>query len=82
MCDAMHFAEELTGRFRNDRKPFAAIAISDPSYLSCAANDFGFEKVFSRFVEGMGKKGDVLLAMQRLLRVIQKMSLMPLMLPN
>jgi D-sedoheptulose 7-phosphate isomerase len=62
MCDAMHFAEELTGKFRNDRKPFAAIAISDPSYISCTANDFGFEKVFSRFVEAIGNKGDVLLA--------------------
>jgi len=62
MCDAMHFAEELTGRFRNDRKSLPAIAISDPSYLTCAGNDYGFEKVFSRFVEGMGNKGDVLLA--------------------
>src|ERR1700689_5142825 len=51
MCDAMHFAEELTGRFRNDRKPLPAIAISDPSYLSCTANDYGYEKVFSRFIE-------------------------------
>lgn len=62
MCDAMHFAEELTGRFRDDRKPFPAIAISDPSYISCTANDYGYEKVFSRFVESMGNKGDVLLA--------------------
>lgn len=62
MCDAMHFAEELTGRFRNDRKPFPAIAISDPSYISCTANDYGYDKVFSRFVEAMGNKGDVLLA--------------------
>ncbi len=62
MCDAMHFAEELAGKFRNDRKPFAAIAISDPSYISCTANDYGFEKVFSRFVEAVGSKGDVLLA--------------------
>lgn len=62
MSDAMHFAEELTGRFRNDRPGIAAIAISDPSYLSCVANDYGYEHVFSRFVEGMGQKGDVLLA--------------------
>jgi D-sedoheptulose 7-phosphate isomerase len=62
MSDAMHFAEELTGRFRNDRPGIAAIAISDPSYLSCVANDYGYEHVFSRFVEGMGHKGDVLLA--------------------
>lgn len=62
MSDAMHFAEELTGRFRNDRPGIAAIAISDPSYLSCVANDYGYAHVFSRFVEGMGNKGDVLLA--------------------
>jgi D-sedoheptulose 7-phosphate isomerase len=61
-CDAMHFAEELTGRYRNSRQPLAAIAISDPSYLSCVGNDFGYEYVFSRFVEAFGKKGDVLLA--------------------
>lgn len=62
MSDAMHFAEELTGRYRDNRPSLAAIAISDPSYLSCAANDYGYEAVFSRFVEGMGKAGDVLLA--------------------
>lgn len=60
MCDAMHLAEELTGRFRDDRKPLPAIAISDPSYISCVANDYGFEHVFSRFVEGLGNTGDVL----------------------
>ena len=62
MCDAMHFAEELTGRFRDDRKPLAAISISDPSHLSCVANDYGFQFVFSRFLEAHGRKGDVLLA--------------------
>ncbi len=62
MSDAMHFAEELTGRFRNDRPSLPAIAISDPSYLSCVANDYGYEHVFSRFVESIGNKGDVLLA--------------------
>jgi len=62
MCDAMHFAEELSGRFRNDRKPLPAISISDASHISCVANDYGFEFVFSRFVEAMGSKGDVLLA--------------------
>jgi D-sedoheptulose 7-phosphate isomerase len=62
MCDAIHFAEELTGRFREDRKGMAAIAISDPGYISCVANDYGYEKVFSRFVESMGRKGDILLA--------------------
>ena|ERR1043165_5892975 len=62
MCDAMHFAEELSGRFRNDRKAIAAIAISDPSHLSCVGNDYGFDKAFSRFIEAMGSKGDVLVA--------------------
>ncbi len=62
MADAMHFAEEMTGRFREDRKPFAAIAISDPSYITCTANDYGFENIFSRFVEAHGKSGDVLVA--------------------
>jgi D-sedoheptulose 7-phosphate isomerase len=61
MCDAMHFAEELTGRYRDDRKSIPAIAISDPSHLACVANDYGYEYVFSRFVEGMGNRGDVLL---------------------
>jgi len=62
MCDAMHFAEELTGRFRENRKGLAAIAISDPGYISCVANDFGYDSVFSRFLESMGRPGDVLLA--------------------
>lgn len=61
-CDAMHFAEELTGKYRDERRPLPAIAISDPSYMSCAANDYGYENVFSRFIEGLGKPGDVLLA--------------------
>lgn len=60
-CDAMHFAEELTGRYRRNRRPFAAMAISDPSHLSCVANDFGYNFVFSRFIEAHAKKGDVLL---------------------
>ena len=62
-CDAMHFAEELTGRYRSNRSPLPALAISDPSYLSCVGNDFGYEMVFSRFVEGLGQEGDVLLAL-------------------
>jgi D-sedoheptulose 7-phosphate isomerase len=62
MCDAMHFAEEMTGRFRNDRTALPAISISDPSHISCVANDYGFEFIFSRFIEAHGKKGDVLLA--------------------
>lgn len=62
MCDAMHFAEELSGKFRKERTPLAAMAISDPAHLTCSANDFGFEHVFSRFIQGFGRKGDVLLA--------------------
>ncbi|MFM2134753.1 MAG: hypothetical protein RL021_153 [Bacteroidota bacterium] len=62
MCDAMHFAEELSGRFRNNRKALPAIAISDPSHLTCVGNDYGFDHVFSRYVEAVGRKGDVLLA--------------------
>lgn len=61
MCDAMHFAEELTGRYRNDRPAYPAIAICDPSHMSCVGNDYGFDYVFSRFLEGMGFKGDVFL---------------------
>ncbi len=62
-CDAMHFAEELTGRYRNNRKPYAAIAISDPSHISCVSNDFGYEYIFSRFIEGIGNSGDCLLVL-------------------
>lgn len=60
-CDAMHFAEELSGRYRDNRPALGAIAISDPSHLSCVGNDYGFDHVFSRFVEGVGRSGDVLL---------------------
>ncbi|WP_241581853.1 D-sedoheptulose 7-phosphate isomerase [Rosenbergiella nectarea] len=60
-CDAMHFAEELTGRYREDRPGYPAIAISDVSHLSCVGNDFGYEFVFSRFIEAVGQSGDVLL---------------------
>jgi D-sedoheptulose 7-phosphate isomerase len=62
MCDAMHFAEELTGRFRDDRKALPAIAIADPSHFTCAANDYGFDAIFSRYIEGLGIAGDILLA--------------------
>jgi D-sedoheptulose 7-phosphate isomerase len=62
MCDAMHFAEELTGRYRKDRAALAATAIADPSHMSCVANDFGYDKVFSRYIEGWGESGDILLA--------------------
>ncbi|MCG8710706.1 D-sedoheptulose 7-phosphate isomerase [Brenneria sp. 4F2] len=60
-CDAMHFAEELTGRYRENRPGYPAIAISDPSHLSCVSNDFGYDFVFSRYIESLGREGDVLL---------------------
>ncbi|MFC1236094.1 D-sedoheptulose 7-phosphate isomerase [Vibrio sp. DW001] len=59
-CDAMHFAEELTGRYREDRPGYAGIAISDPSHMSCVSNDFGYDYVFSRYIEAVGSSGDVL----------------------
>jgi D-sedoheptulose 7-phosphate isomerase len=61
MCDAMHFAEELTGRYRDNRPSIAALSISDPSHISCVGNDYGFEFIFSRYLEGVGREGDVLL---------------------
>lgn len=62
MCDAMHFAEELSGRYRDDRKALPALSISDPSHISCVANDYGYAHVFSRYLEAIGQTGDVLLA--------------------
>ena len=62
MCDAMHFAEELTGRYRKNRQGYPAVAISDPSHLTCVANDFGYDYVFSRYLESHGAKGDCLIA--------------------
>jgi D-sedoheptulose 7-phosphate isomerase len=62
MCDSMHFVQELTGRYRKDRNPIAAISMGDPSHLTCVANDFGYEYVFERNVRAWGKKGDSLLA--------------------
>ncbi|WP_094751823.1 D-sedoheptulose 7-phosphate isomerase [Psychromonas sp. CD1] len=59
-CDAMHFSEELTGRYREHRPSYPAIAISDASHISCVGNDYGFEYIFSRYLEGVGRKGDVL----------------------
>lgn len=61
MCDAMHFAEELTGRYRKNRRGMAAVAISDPSHLTCVANDYGYEHVFSRYLESHARAGDVLI---------------------
>jgi D-sedoheptulose 7-phosphate isomerase len=63
MCDAMHFAEELSGRYRDDRKPFAALSLSDPSALTCIGNDYGFEHVFARQTAALGQPGDLLLAL-------------------
>ncbi|MBM3399029.1 MAG: D-sedoheptulose 7-phosphate isomerase [Bacteroidetes bacterium] len=60
-CDAMHFAEELSGRYRGNRRALAAMAISDPSHMSCVGNDYGYDFIFSRYLEALGKPGDVLL---------------------
>jgi len=62
MCDAMHFAEELTGRYRGNRQAIPALAIADQSHISCVSNDYGYEFVFSRFLEAFGNNGDILLA--------------------
>jgi D-sedoheptulose 7-phosphate isomerase len=62
-CDAMHFAEELTGRYRENRRAIPALCISDPSHISCVSNDFGYEFIFSRYIEALGNKGDVLLGL-------------------
>jgi D-sedoheptulose 7-phosphate isomerase len=61
MCDAMHFAEELSGRFRDNRRGLAAVSISDPSHITCVGNDYGFDHIFSRYLEALGQSGDVLL---------------------
>ncbi|XOV92496.1 MAG: D-sedoheptulose 7-phosphate isomerase [Bacteroidota bacterium] len=60
-CDAMHFAEELTGRYRDNRPALPAVAISDVSHITCVGNDYGFDQIFSRYIEGLGNPGDVLL---------------------
>jgi len=62
MCDAMHFAEELSGRYRLNRKALPAASISDPSHISCVGNDYGYEAIFSRYLEAHAGQGDVLLA--------------------
>ena len=62
-CDAMHFAEELTGRFRAERKPLGALALGDPSHVTCVANDYGFEQIFARQLEGLGRRGDLLVGL-------------------
>jgi D-sedoheptulose 7-phosphate isomerase len=63
MCDAMHFAEEWTGRFRNDRRALPAMSFSDPSHLTCIANDFGYEEVFARLVHAFARPGDALVVL-------------------
>ncbi len=60
-CDAMHFAEEFTGRYRKDRKPLGALALGDASHVTCVSNDYGFEHIFSRQLRGLGRNGDLLL---------------------
>tara|TARA_B100001971_G_C18268024_1_gene596380 strand:- start:62440 stop:63018 length:579 start_codon:yes stop_codon:yes gene_type:complete len=62
MCDSMHFVEELTGRYRKDRDPIAAMSMGDPSHITCVANDYGYEYIFERHVRAWGRKGDTLLA--------------------
>ena len=62
-CDAMHFAEEMTGRYRKDRRPLGALALGDPSHVTCVSNDYGFEHIFSRQLEGLGRQGDVLIGL-------------------
>ena len=62
-CDAMHFAEEFTGRYRKDRRPVGALALGDPSHTTCVANDFGFEFIFSRQLDGLGREGDLLIGL-------------------
>jgi D-sedoheptulose 7-phosphate isomerase len=62
-CDAMHFAEEFTGRYRKDRKAIGALALGNPSHVTCVSNDYGFEHIFSRELEGLGRKGDLLIGL-------------------
>jgi D-sedoheptulose 7-phosphate isomerase len=62
-CDAMHFAEEFTGKFRDDRKPLPVIGLTDPAHITACANDFGFEFVFARSIEAFGQKGDIFIGL-------------------
>jgi len=84
LCDAMHFAEELTGIFRHQRKALPAIALSDPGHLSCMANDVGYHDVFSRAIEALGREGDVFVALttsgnsQNLIHAVEKAKAMGL----
>lgn len=63
LCDASHFAEELTGFFRKKREALPAIALSDPGHLTCVGNDLGFDEVFARGVEALGKEGDLFIGL-------------------
>lgn len=63
LCDAQHFAEELTGFFRQFRKPYPAIALADSGHITCVSNDFGFDYIFSRGVEAFGKPGDIFIGL-------------------
>lgn len=62
-CDAMHFAEEFTGRYRKDRAPLGALALGDPSHVTCVSNDYGFNEIFSRQLQGLARKGDILVGL-------------------
>ena len=62
-CDAMHFAEEMTGRYRSERSPLAALALGEASHITCVANDYGFEHIFSRQLEALGRPGDILIGL-------------------
>ena len=62
-CDAMHFAEEMTGRYRKERRPLGALALGDASHVTCVGNDYGFEHVFARQLEGLGRPGDLLVGL-------------------
>jgi len=81
-CDAMHFAEELTGQFYKPRRPLGAIALGDPSHVTCTSNDYGFEYIFSRQVEALGRSGDVLVALstsgnsKNVIRAVEKAKIM------
>lgn len=63
LCDAGHFAEELTGQFRQPRAALPAIALNDPGFLTCTANDFGFDTVFARGVAAFGKPEDIFIGL-------------------
>lgn len=62
-CDAMHFAEEWTGRYRKNRRPLGALALGDASHVTCVSNDYGFDHIFARQLAGLGRKGDLLVGL-------------------